>query len=192
MRVNYNEPYYIIDYVVSLTQDLDSGVTSTSKVLDVGAGTGLLGLKLKEKGLNLDMYALDATSQFVDRLKTRPEYTGARLVWLGKGVDEFDDDLKGCFDIVTAAGVFLKGHMPALAIDDCHAALKIGGYFVTAMRDCYWNHGNEEGYREKLDELVNSNKFQLIKTDSFQRGVVGEVGLFAPCQSHVMCFKKTA
>ena len=66
-----------------------------------------------------------------------------------------------------ASGVFLKGHMTASSIDDCHAALKLGGFFVTAMRAIYWNQGNSEGYREKLDELVACQKFELIRTDEF-------------------------
>jgi len=96
-----------------------------------------------------------------------PEYSGAREVWLGQGVDHFDDDLKGSFDVVMASGVFLKGHMPSCSIDDCHAALKLGGFFVTAMRAIYWKHGNSEGYREKLDELLNSRKFELVRTEEF-------------------------
>jgi len=88
---------------------------------------------------------------------------------LGQGADLFDDDLIEYFDVFIASGVFLKGkgHMPATAIDDCHAALKPGGYFVTAMRASYWSHGNEEGYREKLDKLVSSGKFELVKTEKF-------------------------
>ena len=122
-----------------------------------------------------------------------PEYSDAREVMLGQGVDLFDDDLKGRFDVVIAAGVFLKGHMPARSIEDIHAALKIGGYLVTAMRAIYWNYGNDEGYREKFDELVASGKFELIRTDCFQRGVEGKEGhLIAPCQSYLLCFKKTA
>ena len=61
----------------------------------------------------------------------------------------------------------MKAHIPCSAMDDCHAALKLGGHFVTAMRECYWDHGNEEGYREKLDEMIRAGKFELVKTDIF-------------------------
>jgi len=61
----------------------------------------------------------------------------------------------------------LKAHIPCSAMDDCHAALKLGGHFVTAMRECYWNPGNEEGYREKLDQMVRSGKFEIVKVDAF-------------------------
>ena len=46
-RVNFCEPYKIVDEVERLVNDASiANVTSGCKALDVGAGTGLLGLKL--------------------------------------------------------------------------------------------------------------------------------------------------
>ena len=56
----------------------------------------------------------------------------------GMGQDKFPDDLKNRFDLVCASGVWLEGHIPAEGIEDVYAALKVGGYFVTAMRSYYW------------------------------------------------------
>ena len=62
-RVNFCEPYRIVDEVTRLIRDVpDSGLTETSTALDCGAGTGLLGLKLSEKGLQLKYKACDASS----------------------------------------------------------------------------------------------------------------------------------
>lgn len=55
----------------------------------------------------------------------------------GRGLEFFPVEYIGKFDLVTASGVFLKGHMPASAMDDMHAALKVGGYFVTSVRIFY-------------------------------------------------------
>ena len=93
---------------------------------------------------------------------------------------------------MTASGVFLKSHIPSSAMDDCYAALRVGGYFVTAMRNCYWVLGNEEGYREKLEKFVEEGKFKLVNHTQFRRGVEGEVGLFAPCDSHMVSYQKIA
>ena len=159
----------------------------------MGAGTGLLGLKLREKGMSLQYTGLDASSVFAERLNNNnPNYAEGRQLMLGRGVDQFPDEFKGAFDLCTASGVFLKGHMPATAMDDCHSALKVGGYFVTAMRSMYYEYGTAEGYREKLDELINAGKFQLVNTFTFMRGIEGEVGLFAPLESRLLCFVKSA
>lgn len=190
--MNFNEPYHIIDEVERLVKDPLSGLCATSKLLDCGAGTGLIGLKISEKGLNsLKMTGIDASSSFAEVLQSSSQYEAAHELWLGRGVENFPMEFKDQFEIVTASGVFLKGHMPASAMDDCHAALKINGYFVTAMRSCYWQNGNEEGFREKLDELVSAGKFRLVNTYTFVRGIEGEIGLFARQESRLVCYKKT-
>ena len=120
------------------------------------------------------------------------EYKESREVWLGNGSDKFPADLKNRFDVVTASGVFLKGHMPAPAMDDCHAALKVNGFFVTALRSYYYEEGREEGYKEKLNELLEAGKFELVNTYTFMRGVPGEKDLFAPQESRLLCLKKIA
>ena len=45
----------------------------------------------------------------------------------------------------------MPGHMPNVAIEDVHVALKTGGVMVTAMRNTMWSYGVFEGYREKFE-----------------------------------------
>lgn len=138
----------------------------------------------------LSIVGLDASKVFVQVLVSQEAYEEAREVWMGNGTDQFPEDLKEQFEVVTASGVFLAGHIPATAMDDIHAALKPDGYFVTAMRSLYYTHGVEEGYREKLDELVAAGKLKLVNTETFMRGVEGEVGLFTPQESRLLCYQK--
>ncbi len=142
-------------------------MTSGCKALDVGAGTGLLGLKLGQKNVELTYSSCDASSQFVEVLNAHPKYCESREVWLGRGEENFPADWKNAFELVTASGVFLKAHMPAPAIDDCVTALKVGGYFVTAMRSMYWELGNEEAYRERFDTHINAGRLELVNTFNF-------------------------
>lgn len=88
IRVNFNEPYHIIDEVERLIKDTSSGVCGSSKILDCGAGTGLIGLKLAKKGLPtpLKITGIDASSSFVEVLENSSHYEAAREVWLGRGV----------------------------------------------------------------------------------------------------------
>ena len=39
-------------------------------------------------------------------------------MYIGIGEDKFPVDLRGRFDIVTAAGVWISGHIPAQGFDD--------------------------------------------------------------------------
>ena len=186
-RVNFNETYFIKDEVVRLVTEPSSGVSPQSEFFDAGAGSGTLGKLLAQHGFN-NMVACDASSRFVEHLRTLGVYREASEVWLGRGVDRFPDHLKNRFDVVAAAGVWLKGHAPALGIEDCHVALKTGGYLVTALRSLYWENGQEEGYKDKFDELVAQGKLRLIHSFLFQRGRPGEEGLFAPLESRLLTF----
>ena len=165
---------------------------SGCKALDVGAGTGLLGLKLGQKNIELQYSACDASSQFVGVLNAHPKYCEAREVWLGRGTENFPADWTNAFDLVTASGVWLKAHFPAVSIDDCFVSLKLGGYMVTSMRSMYWEHGNEEGFREQFDKYINAGRLEVVTSFTFMRGVEGEVGLFKPLESTLLCFKKIA
>ena len=63
-------------------------------------------------------------------------------MYLGQGLDKFPEEYKSRFDLVTASGIWLVGHVPATGIEDAIAALKVGGYFVTSMRQLYWENGH--------------------------------------------------
>ena len=72
----------------------------------------------------------------------------------------------------------MPGHMPNLALDDVHAALKVGGVMVTAMRCTMWADGVAEGYKEKLESMVAEGKFEIVKQWNFWRGTENGHGLF--------------
>ena len=96
-------------------------------------------------------------------MKERGFYNEHHNIFLGRGLDSFPDTMKNHYDVVTASGVWMPGHMPNAALDDVHAALKIGGFLITAMRMSMWQDGVAEGYKEKIIGLVEAGKFDLIK-----------------------------
>mmetsp|Transcript_5754 Transcript_5754/g.7769 ORF Transcript_5754/g.7769 Transcript_5754/m.7769 type:complete len:222 (+) Transcript_5754:26-691(+) len=168
-RVNFNETYYIIDEIIRLIDDDVAYPTLTreAEIFDAGAGSGRMGTKLVKEGGLAPLVGCDASARFVQHLLDSGNYKSVSEVWMGRGLDQFPSELQNRFDVVGAAGVFLKGHMPCAAMDDCHAALKVGGFLVTAMRSLYWENGQEEGYKDKLDELVAAGKFELINSFTF-------------------------
>ena len=139
-RINFTEPYHVVDEVARLVNDPESGVPATAKVLDVGAGTGILGVKLREKGCrSLRFTAIDGSTRFVTHLKSVEEYEEARELFMGNGDDAFPSDLHAQYDVVISTGCWMKSHIPAPAMDDCVTALRPNGYFVTAMRSLYYD-----------------------------------------------------
>ena len=190
-RVNFNETGYVADEVIRLSKDASTGITTNSAVFDAGAGTGVLGKKISEQGFN-NIVGCDASSRFFEHLTAEGVYKQAKTLMMGQGEEAFPEEFRCKYDIVTACGVFLKSHMPCDAMDDCVTALKPNGYFVTAMRSCYWKDGEAEGYKDKLDSLVAQGKLTLVNTFTFMRGNEGDEGLFAPQESRLVCYQKTA
>ena len=141
----FNEPEYVAkSFGPGQVVDMDP---KTTKILDAGAGTGQLGLLLKEKGFT-DIVAIDASRSLLDKLDANGAYKESRCMYLGQGTDKFPDDLKERFDIVTSTGCWLAGHIPARGMEDCYAALKVGGLSVNGIRGNFWEKGEKEGYRD--------------------------------------------
>ena len=154
------------------------GISREAVCLDIGSGTGVIGQAMQNAGFT-ELEALDCAENFLDAVRSYGFYRDHHQVFLGNGVDQFPDHLKNRFDVVTASGVWMPGHMPNAALDDVHAALKGGGLLVTAMRNSMWQDGVKEGYKEKFESLIETGKFEIVKMVNFWRGTEGGTGLFA-------------
>ena len=184
-EINFNEPAEFMK-MVGAGQVVD--IDPASEVLDVGAGTGICGNLLKEKGF-ANVTGVDPSQALLDKLAASGAYKATRCMYLGLGLDKYPDDLKGKFDLVTAGGVFLVGHIPPVGFEDCHASLKTNGYFVTGMRTAYWS-GEQEGYRAKIDEMIAAGNFKLIHTTTSIRGRKGETGIYGEQESTLIVLQR--
>ena len=184
IKVNFTDPYKLAPAIArpEPKQEVDArtgkrdfgflNMPRDAKIFDIGQGTGILGRLLNEEGFtNID--GADASQSYVDKANKTGWYRKCQLIWFGKGVDNLPKEMLGQYDLVMASGVFMDGHIPPSGFDDAHALVKPGGYFITSMRRCYYEPGEEHGYREKLDELEAAGKFKIVKTWEFMRGVKG-------------------
>ena len=142
-------------------------------ILDVACGTGMFARLLQNEGYT-NMVGSDATPNFCKVSRETGIYTEVFEQWFGMGVEKFPTEHKDRYDVVTASGCLSKGHIPNSGLDDIHAALKVGGYMVTAFRTFYLVLGEENGFREKLDAMEQDGKFKLIKSQDFMRGLTGK------------------
>lgn len=137
-------------------------IDPSSEILDVGAGTGTVGKFLKEKGFT-NLTAVDPSEAMLKKAEANGAYKAIHCIYIGMGLDKYPDNLKGQFDVVTASGCFMEGHIPAAGFDDIHASLKTGGHALINFKDCYLEDDAKEGYKPKLDEMQAQGKFKLIK-----------------------------
>ena len=142
--------------------------------MDVGCGTGLIAKLISKKGYN-NITGVDATKNFIDAARLTGLYKDNECLYLGNG--DFPEKYHNQFDCVIASGVWLKGHIPCSGYDDVYLAMKVGSYFITAMRVSYWVNGEAEGYKDKLDTFTNDGRLELTDTKFFKRGVDGGTDL---------------
>jgi SAM-dependent methyltransferase len=151
------------------------------------------------------MVGSDATPNFVKVSKETGIYTDVFEHWFGTGLENFPAEHKSRYDLVTASGCLSKGHIPKEGLDDIHAALKVGGYFVAGWRTFYLTPGEENGFYEKLESMTSLGQFTLVNRYDFQRGLTGKhldpdvkkefekgIARFASASSTITVYQKSA
>ncbi|MGH3065286.1 MAG: MFS transporter [Gaiellaceae bacterium] len=142
-------------------------VQADARVLDVGAGTGLLGVALAEAGFSrLD--GLDLSPRMLAEARRKGVYRDLREGRLG-------DDLcyeTGAYDAVLAAGVLTTGHAPAASLDELMRITRPEGHIIFTLRS---DGGSPPGFDEKMTALTTASRWELVERgDEFQAMPIGE------------------
>lgn len=128
------------------------------KILDVGCGTGLSGLALKEAGYKY-IDGCDLSQGMLDKANGLEIYS--RL--FACNLNEPPIDAKSAhYDAVTAVGVFSFGHIMPDAVDELLRVAKPKATIIIGLNDHYYNEGS---LTAKLDELASTGKIKIIKKE---------------------------
>jgi SAM-dependent methyltransferase len=141
-------------------------LASDDRILDVGAGTGLLGVALAEVGFTrLD--GLDLSPGMLSEAKRKRVYGDLREARLGDDLDYRSE----AYDGVVAAGVLTTGHAPAGCLDELVRITRRGGHVIFTLRADQM----PLGFEEKIAELENASRWELVERgDEFQALPDGE------------------
>jgi len=105
-------------------------------VLDVGCGTGLSGVALRDVGFTrLD--GCDFSPPMLERAAATGVYGRLFESDLNKGLDVADDT----YDHAAAVGVFSFGHIRPSALRDVLRVVRPGGAVVVGLNDHFWDAG---------------------------------------------------
>lgn len=131
-----------------------------ARVLDAGAGTGLMGELLMIMGYG-DVTGIDLSAGMLAKAQKTGAYGELRQMVLGEHLD-FPDNR---FDACQSVGVFTEGHAPAAGFDELVRAVAPGGHIVFSLRDIVCLEG---GFKEKFDTLSADGCWELVeKTPAF-------------------------
>ncbi len=156
------------DELSSVVQRL---VPTDAHILDAGAGTGLLGSALAEKGFTrLD--GLDLSSGMLAEAAKKRIYGDLREARLGERLDYATDS----YDAVVSGGVFTAGHAPATALEELVRITRGGGHVIFTLR----SDQRLPGFEEAIAELEQRRRWELVERgDEFQALPTGEPEVLA-------------
>ncbi|XP_021375851.1 Williams-Beuren syndrome chromosomal region 27 protein-like isoform X1 [Mizuhopecten yessoensis] len=118
------------------------------RILDVAAGTGLVGELLAKKGFS-DIHALDPSEGMLELAKRKQVYKTFLNEYLTEDKLPVPDSFYNC---VTSSGGMGDGHIPCEALYEIIRIVKSGGYVVIAMREEYLYNVPE--YKDRLEPLM--------------------------------------
>lgn len=135
-------------------------IQKPSRILDAGAGTGLVGLYLKEEGFH-DLVAMDISREMLNKAREKNIYREFHQMALGDNLD-FED---GSFDAVVCAGVLTFSHAPARSLYELARITRQGGYILFSIRtDAF----QSMGFPEICGELRSEGKWKLSDSQKHQ------------------------
>ena len=131
-----------------------------NRILDAGAGTGLVGQLLHNLGFN-NIIGIDLSKGMLAEAEKKRVYTALHQKVLGEDLG-FDTHL---FDAVVCVGTLTIGHAPASCLEELIRVTKSNGFIIFSMRpDVYESHG----FKEKQDELVRGGFWRIAEvTEDF-------------------------
>jgi len=146
-------------------------VPRKARVLDAGAGTGLMGEALAKHGYK-DLVAMDLSSGMLAEARKKNVYQEFHQMAMGGPLDFATDS----FDAVVCVGTLTVAHAPASSFDELVRITRPGGYIVFTMRpDTYEN----SGFKEKQSALETEGKWQLVEvTEKYQALPGGEPDVY--------------
>lgn len=130
-------------------------VPKDARILDAGAGTGLVGKLLSQRGYT-DLVAMDLSQGMLNEARKKNAYKEFYQMVMGE-VLEFPSD---SFDSVISVGVLTVGHAPASSLDELVRVTRPHGHVVFTLRpDVY----EGSGFKEKHAQLESQGKWQLVE-----------------------------
>lgn len=136
-------------------------VPSEARVLDAGAGTGMVGEILTKQGYK-NLVAMDMSRGMLEEAQKKRVYQELYQMVMGEPLG-FDTD---SFDATICVGTLTVGHAPASSLDELVRVTRPGGYIIFTLRpDVY----EKDGFKEKQAALESDVKWKYVEVSEATR-----------------------
>ena len=146
--LGYRSPQRLVDQLVRHVPWRDQ------PVLDIGCGTGLVGVELAARGIGT-IDGLDLSAPMMDEAMQRGLYRAAIAADLMQPLPIAD----GAYGAAISTGTFTSGHVGAACLDEIVRVLRPGGFLSCTVHHAVW------------DELGFADAFARLERD----GVIATV-----------------
>lgn len=143
-----------------MAERLSGTVPTTARILDAGAGTGLVGQYLASMGYG-NLTAIDISPEMLGKAKEKGVYEEFHLMDLARTLGFTDDT----FDAVVCAGVLTFSHAPARSLYEMVRVTRPGGYILFSLRTDAWE---TMGFEDITQELESHGKWKLVDRKGHQ------------------------
>ena len=126
---------------------LEHSKSTDTPILDVGAGTGLVGEFLKVKNKK-EIIGIDISSEMLHQAKLKKCYSSLIEADITKKIPL----KKNSIGAVVSAGTFTHGHVGPHALDELLRITKPGGLFVLSINSKFFI---KAGFKEKFIQIKN-------------------------------------
>ena len=147
---NYLSPQKISNFFLKNSKNTDT------PILDVGAGTGLVGKFLKINNKK-EIIGIDISSDMLHQAKLKKCYSSLIEADITRKIPLEDNSIGA----VVSAGTFTHGHVGPDALDELLRIVKPGGLFVISINSKFFV---KAGFKEKFIKINN-----LISTPLFEK-----------------------
>lgn len=142
-------------------------VDRDGRLLDAGAGTGVLGEILHLLGYT-DLTGIDLSEGMLEKAREKGVYGTLRRMTLGERL-AFPD---GAFDATLSSGVFTTGHAPPESLREIARITRSGGHVIFSVRETAYLEG---GFEEEQKSLEREGKWRMVEaTGAFLSLPLGE------------------
>tara|TARA_Y100001960_G_scaffold332863_2_gene435221 strand:- start:1077 stop:1733 length:657 start_codon:yes stop_codon:yes gene_type:complete len=132
--LGYAQPARCAAALADVAQSIDGG--TGGRLLDVGCGTGLSGLALRDAGFT-NQDGCDFSQPMLERAIATGIYQRLFEADLNEGLQVGD----GTYDYAAAVGVFSFGHLEPPVLREVLRVVRLGGAVVVGLNDHFWDLG---------------------------------------------------
>ncbi|XP_078688345.1 methyltransferase-like protein 27 [Branchiostoma floridae x Branchiostoma belcheri] len=137
------------------------------RILDVAAGTGLVGEELQKMGFT-NMDAVDGSRDMLDLAERKQIYQRVICDFVGANPMDIENDT---YDAIACCSAFGPGHLKEDCLPELIRVVKPGGSIVITFREEYLYI--VEDYKDKLepamDRLQNTGLWERVSRDVFPK-----------------------